>query len=190
MARRPTDPLLGVIPGDPALRRLVIATWAVVAMIAGGVLWYVTRALQHAQSISTYDPRGAFLEVQRVVIPAVAVGVLAGVALSVYCLTTAVRIFRSGRFPAPGARVVRTTAIRRGAAAHRAAVAMMAISLVMLTLSVALPVFLRRVMHAVQQTDHRFPAVPPDSVSMAAPAPTVGPAATADPATMKGMKGP
>lgn len=167
MPRQPTDPLLGVIPGDPSLRRVVIAAWAVIAMTAGGVLWNVTRVLRHAQSLAVYDPRGAFLEVQRVVIPAVVVGVLAGVALSVYCLVTAVRIFQSGRFPAPGARVVRTTAIRRGAAAHRAAMAMMAISLVMLTLSVGLPVFLRRAMTAVRESDHRFQAVPPDS----APAP-------------------
>ena len=163
MARQPTDPLLGVIPGDPALRRLVVVAWAVIAMVGGGVLWYVTRTLGHAQSLAVYDPRGAFLEVQRVVIPAVVVGVIAGVALSIYCLVTALRIFRSGRFPAPGARVVRATPVRRGAAAHRAGLAMMVISLVMLMLSIGLPLFLRRVMHAVQQTDHRFPAVPPDS---------------------------
>jgi hypothetical protein len=162
--RQPTDPLLGVIPGDPALRRVALGAWAFVALLGGGVLWYVTRTLRGAQALAVYDPRGAFLEVQRVVIPAVAVGVIAGVALSAYCLIGAVRIFRSGRFPAPGARVLRPTPVRRGAAAHRAGVAMMAISVVMLLVSLGLPVFLRRVMHAVQQTDHRFPAVPPDSV--------------------------
>ena len=169
MPRRPTDPLLGVIPGDPALRRIVVIGWATIAMVSGGVLWYVTRTLRHAQSLAVYDPRGAFLEVQRVVIPAVAVGVIAGVLLSAYCLITAVRILRSGRFPAPGARVMRATPIRRGAAAHRAAVVMMGISLLMLGLSVGVPVFLRRVMHAVQQSDHRFPAIPPDSVDGAGP---------------------
>ena len=163
--RQPTDPLLGVIPGDPVLRRFALWAWGIVALLGAIVLWYVMRTLRHAQGIAAYDPHGAFLEVQRVVIPAVAVGVIAGVALSVYCLVTAVRILRSGRFPAPGARVVRATAIRRGAAAHRAAMAMMAVSLVMLMLSVGLPVFLRRVMHAVQATDHRFPAVPPDTVA-------------------------
>ena len=163
--RQPTDPLLGVIPGDPALRRFALGAWALVAMLGGGVLWYVMRTLRHAQGLAVYDPRGAFLEVQRVVIPAVAVGVIAGVALSAYCLVTAMRIFRSGRFPAPGARVLRPTPIRRGAAAQRAGMAMMVISLAMLTLSVGLPFFLRRVMHAVQQADHRFPAIPPDSIA-------------------------
>ena len=161
--RQPTDPLLGVIPGDPVLRRFALWAWGLIAILGAIVMWYVMRTLRHAQSVAVYDPQGAFVEVQRVVIPAVAVGVIAGVVLSVYCLVTAVRILRSGRFPAPGARVLRATPIRRGAAAHRAAVAMMAISLVMLTLSVAFPVFLRRVMHVVQQADHRFPAVPPDA---------------------------
>ncbi len=163
--RQPTDPLLGVIPGDPALRRVAVMAWAAIAVIGAAVLWYVTGVLRHAQSIAAYDPRGAFLEVQRVVIPAVAVGVIAGVVLSVYCLITARRIFRSGRFPAPGARVLRTTPVHRGAAARRAGVAMVLISVVTLMATVSMPVFLRRVMQAVQQTDHRFPAVPPDSVA-------------------------
>ena len=171
MPRQPTDPLLGIIPGDPALRRIVVVGWAAIALTAGAVLWYVMRTLRGAQALAVYDPRGAFLEVQRVVIPAVAVGVIAGVVLSAYCLVTAVRIFRSGRFPAPGARVIRPTMVRRGAAAHRAAVAMMVISLVMLTLSIGLPVFLRRAMHAVQATDHRFPAIPPDPGVIAPPSP-------------------
>ena len=162
--RQPTDPLLGVIPGDPTLRRFALMAWACVAVLGGGVLWHVTRTLRAAQTLAVYDPRGAFLEVQRVVIPAVAVGVIAGVVLSAYCLITAMRIFRSGRFPAPGARVLRPTPVRRGAAAQRAALVMMVIGVLMLTASVGMPVFLRRVMQAVQQTDHRFPAVPPDAV--------------------------
>ena len=163
MARLPTDPLLGVIPGDPALRRVAVAGWAAVAVVGGGVLWYVMRTLRHAQALAVYDPRGAFLEVQRVVIPAVVVGVIAGIGISVYCLVSALRIMRADRFPAPGARVLRPTPIRRGAAAQRVGMAMMAASLVMLAGSIALPLFLRRVMHAVEQTDHRFPAVPPGS---------------------------
>ena len=166
IARQPTDPLLGVIPGDPVLRRFALIAWAAVAALGGGVLWYVMRTLRHAQAVAVYDPRGAFLEVQRVVIPAVAVGVIAGVLLSAYCLINAVRIFRSGRFPAPGARVLRPTPVRRGAAAHRAGMAMMVISLAMLSLSIGVPFFLRRVMAAVEQSsEDRFRAVPPDSLA-------------------------
>ena len=99
--RPPTDPLLGIIPADPALRRVAVGGWAIIAVIGGGVLWYVTRALRQAQELAVYDPRGAFLEVQRVMIPAVAVGVIAGVGLSADCLVSAMRIFRAGRFPAP-----------------------------------------------------------------------------------------
>ena len=163
MVRPPTDPLLGVIPADPALRRIAVAGWAIIAIIGSGVLWYVARTLRHAQALSAYDPRGAFLEVQRVVIPAVAVGVIAGVAISAYCLVTALRILRAGRFPAPGARVLRATPIRRGAAAQRAGMTMMLISMLMLAVSIGLPIFLRSVMKIVGQTEHRFPAVPPDS---------------------------
>lgn len=163
MARPPTDPLLGVIPADPALRRIAVAGWAIIALIGGGVLWYVARTLGNAQALAVYDPRGAFLEVQRVVIPAVVVGVIAGVGLSAYCLSTALRIFRAGRFPAPGARVLRATTIRRGAAAQRAGMTMMVISVVLLAASLGLPIFLRRVMQAVEHTDNRFPAIPPDA---------------------------
>ena len=161
MARQPTDPLLGIIPGDPALRRIVVIAWTAIALIGGSVLWYVTRVLRHAQAVAVYDPRGAFLEVQRVVIPAVAVAVIAGVILSAYCLVTALRIHRSGRFPAPRARVLRPTPVRRGAAAQRAAMAMMVISLVMLTVSIGLPFVVRRAMLVVRESDNRFRAVPP-----------------------------
>ena len=163
MVRPPTDPLLGIIPGDPALRRVALTGWAIITLIAGAVLWYVAETLRGAQALAVYDPRGAFLEVQRVVIPAVAIGVLAGVALSAWCLVTALRIFRTGRFPAPGARVLRATQVRRGAAAQRAGTTMMVIAVAMLAISVALPLFLRRVMHAIERADHRFPPTPPDS---------------------------
>ena len=163
MVRPPTDPLLGVIPADPALRRIAVAGWAIIAVLGGVVLWYVTRTLDHARAMAVYDPRGAFMEVQRVVIPAVIVGVIAGVALSAYCLVTGMRILRAGRFPAPGARVLRATPIRRGAVAQRAGVAMMVIAVTMLALSVGLPFFLRRAMQAVESTDVRFRAVPPDT---------------------------
>ncbi len=165
MTRPPTDPLLGVIPADPVLRRIAVAGWAIIAIIGSGVLWYVARTLRDAQALSAYDPRGAFLEVQRVVIPAVTVGVIAGVAISAYCLMTALRILRAGRFPAPGARVLRATPIRRGAAAQRAGLAMMLISMLMLAVSIGLPIFLRSVMKVVERSDHRFPAIPPDSVT-------------------------
>ncbi len=160
--RPPTDPLLGVIPADPALRRVAVAGWLSIAVIAGAALWYVARTLRHAQDLAVYDPRGAFLEVQRVVIPAVVLGVIAGVTLSAYCLVTALRTFRTGRFPAPGARVMRATPVRRGAAAQRAGMTMMIIAVVLLALSMGLPFFLRSVMQAVDRTDDRFPAIPPE----------------------------
>ena len=172
MVRPPTDPLLGVIPADPALRRVALIGWAIIAIVGAVVIWYVARTLGQARAMAVYDPRGAFMEVQRVVIPAIIVGVVAGVALSIWCLVTGMRILRAGRFPAPGARVLRPTLIRRGAVARRAGVAMMVMSVTMLALAIGVPIFVRRAMLAVEQTDTRIRAIPPDTE---APPPAPGP---------------
>ena len=132
-------------------------------MLGLAAIWYVTRVLGAAQAMAVYDPRGAFLAVQRIVIPIVIAGVVITVAVAVYCLVNALRIMRAARIPAPGARVVRTTMIRRGPAAQRVGIALAALSLLMLAASLAMPVFLQRVMRAVEQGDHRFPATPPDT---------------------------
>jgi hypothetical protein len=84
------------------------------------------------------------------------------------------RIIRAGRFPAPGARMLHATPIRRGAAAQRVGLAMAALAMLMLAASVAMPVFLRRVLRAVDQADHRFPATPPTPPATA-PSPPVRP---------------
>jgi hypothetical protein len=160
--RPPTDPILGIVPADPATRRVALWAWAIVGALGAVGVWYVTRVLDDARAMAVYDPRGAFLAVQRIVIPMVIASVGLVVAVAVYCLLNAMRIIRAGRFPAPGARVIRATAIRRGADAQRVGVAMAALALVMLAASVAMPVFLQRVMRAVDQGDHRFPATPPD----------------------------
>jgi hypothetical protein len=139
-----------------------VVGWGSLVALGAVAVWYVSRVLDRARGIATYDPRGAFLEVQRVVIPILIVAVALGVAIAVYFLVNALRIIRAERFPAPGARLVRTTPIRRGAAAQRIGIAMAALSLIVLAASVAMPLFLGRVMRAVDQTDHRFPATPPD----------------------------
>ena len=162
--RPPTDPILGIVPADPALRRIALWAWGTLGALGLVGIWYVTRVLSAAQAMAVYDPRGAFLAVQRIVIPVVIAGVVLTVAVAVYCLVNALRIIRASRFPAPGARVIRATPIRRGPAAQRVGIAMAALSLVMLVASLAMPMFLHRVMRAVEQGDHRFPATPPDSV--------------------------
>lgn len=161
--RPPTDPILGIVPADPSLRRVALVAWGVLAALGAAAIWYVTRVLHDAQAMAMYDPRGAFLAVQRVVIPVVIAGVVLCVVVAVYCLINALRIIHAGRFPAPGARLVRATPIRRGAAAQRVGLAMAALAMLMLAASVAMPVFLQRVMRAVDQGDHRFPATPPDA---------------------------
>ena len=160
--RPPTDPILGIVPADPALRRVAIVGWGILAAVGAVAIWYVTGVLDHARGVATYDPRGAFLEVQRVVIPVVIVAVALGVAIALYFLVNALRIIRAERFPAPGARLVRATPIRHGADAQRIGIAMAALSLIVLAASVAMPLFLGRVMRAVDQADHRFPATPPE----------------------------
>jgi hypothetical protein len=169
-ARPATDPILGVVPADPALRRIVIGSWIVFAVIGAVIIWYVTVVLQRAQAMASYDPRGAFLEVQRIAIPFMVAWIISGIGISVWLLTTALRVIHSGRFPAPGARMVRTTHLRHGAEAHRIGLLMLAVAAIMLGASVAMPVFLRRVMQAVERTNDRFPATPPtDSVAGSRP---------------------
>jgi hypothetical protein len=160
--RPPTDPVLGIVPADPALRRIALIAWGVLGTLGAIAIWYVVGVLGDARAMAVYDPRGAFLAVQRIVIPLVITGVLLGVTVAVYCLVNAMRIIRADRFPAPGARTVRATSIRRGAAAQRVGLAMAGLALVILAASVAMPVFLQRVMRAVDRADHRFPAQPPE----------------------------
>jgi hypothetical protein len=163
MVRPPTDPVLGVVPADSSLRRIALIAWAVLVVFGALAIWYVTRVLSEAHAMAVYDPRGAFLAVQRIVIPVVIVGVVLGVIVAMYCLVNALRIIRAGRFPAPGARLIHATPIRRGAAAQRIGFLMAAIAVLMLGASVAVPLFLHRVIRAVDQGDHRFPATPPDT---------------------------
>ncbi len=161
--RPPTDPILGIAPADPSLRRIALFAWGALAIVGAAGIWYLTDTLRDAQAMAVYDPRGAFIAIQHVVVPIVIAGVILTVTVALYCLVNAMRIIRAGRFPAPGARLVRATPIRRGAAAHRVGVALAALALLMLAASVAMPVFLQRVLRAVEASDHRFPATPPDA---------------------------
>ena len=159
--RPPTDPILGVVPADPSLRRVALLAWGVLAVLGAVGIWYVTGVLRDAQAMAVYDPRGAFLAVQRIVMPVIVAGVVLGVGVAGYCLVNAVRIIRAERFPAPGARMVRATPIRRGAAAQRVGFAMAALALVLFVASVAMPLFLHRAIRAVEGANHRFPATSP-----------------------------
>jgi hypothetical protein len=171
MVRPPTDPILDIVPADPAIRRIALIGWGTIAALGGGVIWYVSRVLSEAQAMSIYDPRTAFLEAQRIVIPVVIVGALVGVCIAVYCLIAGAQVIRAGRFPAPGARLITATPIRRGVAAHRVGIVMVILSLMMLAASIAFPIFLRRVMQAIEQSDERFRPTPPDQLpASAAPA--------------------
>ena len=165
MTRPPTDPILGIVPADPALRRVALVAWGVLGLLGALGIWYVTGVLREAQAMAAYDPRGAFVAVQRIVIPVVIGGVLLGVSVAVYCLVSAARIIRAQRFPAPGARLLRPASIRRGAAAQRVALAMATLALIIFVASVAVPVFLHRALRAVDDGGHRFPATPPDAVA-------------------------
>jgi hypothetical protein len=160
--RLPTDPILGVVPGDPALRRIAFIGWLTTAALGAAAVWYVTIVMRHAEAMAAYDPRGAFLAVQRIAIPIMVAWTVAGAGLGSWCVITALRIIRAGRFPVPGSRVIRATPLRHGGAAHRIGVMIALVGLVVLGGSVAMPIFLRRVMQAVQATTaDRFPAVPP-----------------------------
>ena len=161
--RQPTDPILGIVPADPSLRRIALVAWGGLVIVGAIAIWHVTSVLSDAQAMAVYDPRGAFLAVQSIVVAVVIAGVVLSVVVALYCLVNALRIIRAGRFPAPGARLIRATPIRRGAAAHRVGLALALLALVMLAASVALPVFLQRVLRAVQSSDHRFQATPPDA---------------------------
>jgi hypothetical protein len=159
--RPATDPILGVVPADPALRRVAIVSWILLGALGAVIVWYVTVVLQRAQEMASYDQRGAFLEVQRIAIPMMVAWIIGGIGISIWLLVSALRIIRAGRFPAPGARMVRTTHLRHGSEAHRIGMFMLAVAAIMFGASVAMPVFLRRVMQAVERTTDRFPATPP-----------------------------
>ena len=159
--RPPTDPILGVIPADPWLRRVALVAWIAIGVVGALGVWYVTSVIERAEALATHDARGAFLEVQRVTIPMMIGFALAGVGVGVYLLLTAVRVVRSGRFPPPGARVLRPTPIRSGPAAQRLGILLVILAVLITGASVAVPVFMRRVVQAVEQTNDRVRAVPP-----------------------------
>ena len=159
--RPPTDPILGIIPADPALRRVAILAWLALGVLGALAIWYVSSVLENARALAVHDVRGAFLEVQRVTIPMMIAMTLVGIASGAWLLLTAVRVVRSGRFPPPGARVLRPTAIRSGPVARRLGIVLVVMALLVLGASIAMPVFLRRVVEAVERTNDRVRAVPP-----------------------------
>jgi hypothetical protein len=160
--RPPTDPVLGVIPADPGLRRVAFAAWLVLGALGAAAIWYVSGVLDHARALAMHDARAAFMEIQRVTVPIVVVSTIIGVGFAVYLLVIAMRVLRTGRFPLPGARVMAPTPVRTGRAAQRLAIVLAAFAVVLLGSSLAVPVFVRRVMQAVErQRVEPVRAVPP-----------------------------
>ena len=92
--RPPTDPILGIVPADPSLRRFALVAWGSLVIIGAIAIWHVTSVLRDAQAMAVYDPRGAFLAVQNIVVAVVIAGVVLSVIVALYCLVNALRIIR------------------------------------------------------------------------------------------------
>lgn len=108
-----------MLRADPAVRRAAIL--AVIAAIAIGVvaLGYLQPLFDRARTGPATASDVAFAAV---LLRTCGIATLAfGAAVDSFLALSAIRILRSGRFPPPGARVIRDTRILQGAAARRVA---------------------------------------------------------------------
>jgi hypothetical protein len=121
-----------VLPADPALRRELALVVILLALIAAAYFGYLLAEIERVRGLETPDPASLLEQLRWMSVGLV--GVVS--ALLIYLVTVALRVFSSGQFPPPGARVLNDTPIRRGSRAR--VIALSGVVLGLLALAAAL----------------------------------------------------
>lgn len=132
-----------IVRADPRWRMRMVVLLVVLALGMAICYWYFFGRVGTA--IAAGDLDGALerlRQVRRLTLALVGVAIAA----AAYFLAVAVRVLRSGRFPPPGARVVRDTPVRRGTAARAIAVLSVLLSLLLPATAVAVHMLMSRLL--------------------------------------------
>jgi len=108
------EPSLEIVPGDPALRRKVLAAGlGVVVALLAAIVWG-PRLLGSLSALSQVSPGKALLWFGAFILPILALAVVVGVEAVRRSLAT----LREGRFPPSGLPMLRDTPVLRGRTAR------------------------------------------------------------------------
>ena len=116
------------VTADPRLRRDLILVVVLLALLGVVYFVYLSAEIDSLRAAEEPDPSGLLRQLYWM-----GVGLVAAVAaFFIYLVIVAARVFSSGQFPPPGARVLRDTPIWRGARARLLALAGVALGLLAL----------------------------------------------------------
>ncbi|MEM8993263.1 MAG: hypothetical protein AAGF23_00595 [Acidobacteriota bacterium] len=158
----PSAPAPEILRANPKHQRWVLLGLTLIAALAVWALLQLVHQLDAARVVSIKSVRTA--AEQMIAVASLYFRMVAGglFALSFYLFWTAVRIFRSGQFPPPGAWVVRDTVLRRGGRARFRGVIALVAATFLLSVGVYFPAW------ADQQIGHllsgalQTPDTPPE----------------------------
>ena len=121
------------IRADPTLRRRLL--WAMAAAAVAASLYFAWLFGEIEQVSASQEPDLSGLIGQ---LRWMSLGLLAGAAgLCLYLCVLAIRVFRGGRFPPPGTRVIRDTRVRTGTQARIIAVLAVVLGCALVVLAAA-----------------------------------------------------
>jgi len=124
-----------ILPADPRLRRELLLVVVLLALVGAVYFGYLMAEIERVGAAEAPDPGGLLQQLYWMGTGLVAVVT----AFLIYLIVVAVRVFSSGQFPPPGARVLNDTPIRRGMRAR--AIAMFGVVLGLLALAAAFYVY-------------------------------------------------
>jgi formate hydrogenlyase subunit 3/multisubunit Na+/H+ antiporter MnhD subunit len=127
-----------IVRADPVRRRRFLWALAGLAALGAAGIWLLSARLARGGLALAEARRLLWLVVALLTL------VAAGAALSLARLAT--RVFRSGRYPPPGAFVLRDRPVRTGSSARALAWLGLTCAALLLTAAVALPLFLLRLL--------------------------------------------
>lgn len=117
-----------MFPADPSLRRELALVVILLALVAAVYFGYLLAEIERMRDTDMPDPSGLLQHLHWASVGLV--GVTS--AFFIYLILIAIKVFGSGQFPPPGARVLNDTPIRRGARARLIAVAGVLLGLLVL----------------------------------------------------------
>ena len=129
------DAAAEILPADPRLRRELLLAVVLLALLGAVYFGYLMAEIERVGAAEAPDPTGLLQQLYWMGTGLVAVVT----AFLIYLIVVAVRVFSSGQFPPPGARVLNDTPIRRGLRAW--AMAVLGVVLGLLALAAALYVY-------------------------------------------------
>ena len=111
-----------VILADKKLRRQILAILVLCVLVSMVAYWFLSLYVEGLKSLVDTDPEVAVKEFRNLVGIIVVVNLIFSLGFGYYFGSQGIRIWRSGRYPLPGARVIKDTKVRVGSQARVATI--------------------------------------------------------------------